>query len=149
MAINQVLEGGIVASQPREQGAAMSFMLKVWNTYNGKTYTQKLIVEAFGKAKDQVSNLRPGQSVLISGRLNRKSYEKNGQKVYETVIVASNIETGVQFIDPDGQGGGGHSQSSGNHQPSSSASGYGGGSSSGQGGGWGNQQSGGDGWGDY
>ena len=148
MAINQVIMGGIVSAPPKEKGTAMSFMLKVWNSYNGKTYTQKHIVEGFGKTKDEIGALRVGQSVIITGRLNRSSYESNGQKVWSTTVVAMNIETGVNFIDPD-QGGGGHHQSSGNHQSSSSASGYGGGSSSNQGGGWGGQQSSGDGWGDY
>ena len=64
-------------------------------------------VVVFGRQADTVSQyLKKGSGVFIEGRLQTRSWEKDGQKMYRTEIVADR----VQFGPKGGGGGGGRSQ---------------------------------------
>lgn len=67
-------------------------------------------VVVFGRQADLVSQyLKKGSSVFIEGRIQTRSWEKEGQKQYRTEIVADNIQFGPRASGA-GQGGGGASR---------------------------------------
>lgn len=57
---------------------------------------------AFGKVAESVNGLSKGENVVIYGELTQSSYDKNGQKITRTEIVAHSI----LFKDSKGGGGG-------------------------------------------
>lgn len=60
-------------------------------------------VVVFGRQADIVAQyLKKGRSVFVEGRMQTRSWEKDGQKQYRTEIIADRIQFG-----PSGQGGGG------------------------------------------
>lgn len=60
-------------------------------------------VSVFGRQADIVNQyLKKGRGVFVEGRLQTRSWEKDGQKHYRTEIVADRVQFG-----PGGQGGGG------------------------------------------
>jgi len=60
-------------------------------------------VVVFGRQADTVSQyLKKGSGVFIEGRLQTRSWEKDGQKMYRTEVVADRVQFG-----PKGGGGGG------------------------------------------
>lgn len=88
--LNVVMLVGKVKKEPSEimNGKMKSFMLTTWNTNQktGQTYESHFIVDVLGK-----TNLPPmsiGTTVAIRGSLNRRSSEKNGEKVWFTSITA-------------------------------------------------------------
>ena len=66
-------------------------------------------VVVFGRQADTVNQyLKKGSSVFVEGRLQTRSWEKEGQKMYRTEVVADRVQFG-----PRPGGGGAHSTSSG------------------------------------
>lgn len=64
-------------------------------------------VVVFGRQADTVSQyLKKGSGVFVEGRLQTRSWEKDGQKMYRTEVVADRVQFG-----PKGGGGGGGSRS--------------------------------------
>ena len=67
-------------------------------------------VVVFGRQADTVSQyLKKGSGVFIEGRLQTRSWEKDGQKMYRTEIVADRVQFGPKGGGGSG-GGGGRSQ---------------------------------------
>jgi single-strand DNA-binding protein len=65
-------------------------------------------VVVFGRqAETSAQYLKKGSSVLIEGRIQTRSWEKDGQKQYRTEVVAERVQFGSR-----GSGGGGSSASS-------------------------------------
>lgn len=65
-------------------------------------------VVAFGRTADIIAQyLRKGSSVLVEGRIQTRSWEKDGQKQYRTEIIVDNMQLG-----PKTGGGGGGAQGS-------------------------------------
>jgi single-strand DNA-binding protein len=63
-------------------------------------------VVVFGRQADTVNQyLKKGSSVFVEGRLQTRSWEKEGQKMYRTEVVADRVQFG-----PRAGGGGGRSQ---------------------------------------
>jgi single-strand DNA-binding protein len=66
-------------------------------------------VVVFGRQADTVNQyLKKGAGVFVEGRLQTRSWEKEGQKMYRTEIVADRVQFGPKG---GGGGGGGRSQS--------------------------------------
>lgn len=66
-------------------------------------------VVVFGRQADTVNQyLKKGSSVFIEGRLQTRSWEKEGQKMYRTEIVADRVQFGPKG--GGGEGGGGARQ---------------------------------------
>lgn len=62
-------------------------------------------VVVFGRQADTVHQyLKKGSSVFVEGRLQTRSWEKEGQKMYRTEVVADRVQFGPR---PGGGGGGG------------------------------------------
>ena len=60
-------------------------------------------VVVFGRQADTVNQyLKKGNGVFVEGRLQTRSWEKDGQKMYRTEVVADRVQFG-----PKGGGGGG------------------------------------------
>jgi single-strand DNA-binding protein len=75
-------------------------------------------VVVFGRQADTVSQyLKKGSSVFIEGRMQTRSWEKEGQKMYRTEVVADR----VQFGPRSGGGGGSRSQEPSQEEDSGSA----------------------------
>ena len=75
-------------------------------------------VVVFGRQADTVSQyLKKGSSVFIEGRMQTRSWEKEGQKMYRTEVVADR----VQFGPRSGGGGGSRSQEPSHDEDSGSA----------------------------
>lgn len=53
-------------------------------------------VVAWGELKSRVATLAKGQLVMVGGRLETSSYEKDGQKRYETEIVADEVTVAIE-----------------------------------------------------
>ncbi len=63
-------------------------------------------IVVFGRQADTVNQyLKKGSGVFIEGRLQTRSWEKEGQKMYRTEVVADRVQFG-----PKGGGGGGGSR---------------------------------------
>jgi single-strand DNA-binding protein len=70
-------------------------------------------VVVFGRQADTVSQyLKKGSSVFVEGRMQTRSWEKEGQKMYRTEVVADRVQFG-----PRGAGGGGGGNRSHDAQP--------------------------------
>jgi single-strand DNA-binding protein len=64
-------------------------------------------VVVFGRQADTVNQyLKKGSSVFVEGRMQTRSWEKEGQKMYRTEVVADRVQFGPRA----GGGGGGRSQ---------------------------------------
>lgn len=65
-------------------------------------------VVVFGRQADTVSQyLKKGSGVFVEGRLQTRSWEKEGQKMYRTEVVADRVQFGPRS---GGGGGGGRNQ---------------------------------------
>lgn len=79
---------------------------RVWKDQNGekKEAVEFHNIVVFGRqAETSAQYLKKGQQVLVEGRLQTRSWEKDGQKQYRTEIVADR----VQFGSKTGGAGGG------------------------------------------
>lgn len=80
---------------------------RVWNDQNGQRQEQAEFhnIVVFGKLAETAANwLTRGQSVLVEGRLQTRSWESDGVRKYRTEIVASSIQFGSR---PKGNDNGG------------------------------------------
>lgn len=71
-------------------------------TGEAKEYTAFVNCIAWNKLGEQVGNLYKGARVLVQGRLQTRSYEKDGSKRYVTEVVASFVGQsllGLQYSD--------------------------------------------------
>ena len=90
--INQVTLVGTVKQQPRSaaNGALLNFSVLTWSHgRDGKRWDTTHFVDV--SAKRDIPPLNEGQLVAITGTINRRSYEKNGEKVWISSILAFNI----------------------------------------------------------
>jgi len=70
-------------------------------------------VVVFGRQADVVNQyLKKGSSVFVEGRIQTRSWDKNGEKHYRTEVVADQIQFG-----PKGSGGSGGGNYSGGNAP--------------------------------
>ena len=103
--INQVTLVGTVKQEPRSaaNGALLNFSILTWSHgRDGKRWDTTHFVDV--SAKRDIPPLDEGQLVAITGTINRRSYEKNGEKVWMTTILAFNItmaDTGQEFHSSD------------------------------------------------
>lgn len=68
-------------------------------------------IVVFGRQADTIAQyMKKGSSVLIEGRLQTRSWEKEGQKQYRTEVIADRVQFGPRG---GGGGGGGRSADSG------------------------------------
>lgn len=59
----------------------------------GQATADFINITAWGKQAEFVANyLGKGKKVAVQGRINTGSYEKEGQRIYTTDVVANNIE---------------------------------------------------------
>lgn len=80
---------------------------RVYRDREGKKQEQAEFhnISAFGRQADLVAQyLKKGRSVFVEGRLQTRSWEKDGQKHYRTEIIADRVQFGPN---PGGGGGGG------------------------------------------
>ncbi len=78
---------------------------RVYRDRDGKKQEQADFhnIVVFGRQADLVSQyLKKGSSVFVEGRLQTRSWEKEGQKMYRTEVVADRIQFGPRS---GGQGG--------------------------------------------
>ena len=56
-------------------------------------HTSFIPVKAFGKTAENCAKyLTKGRKVAVTGRIQTGSYEKDGQKIYTTEVIANNVE---------------------------------------------------------
>lgn len=119
MYINKVFLFGNLTRDPELRALpsgmnVCSFSLATNRVYTGKDgqkqeQTDFHNIVVFGRQADTVNQyLKKGSSAFIEGRIQTRSWEKDGQKQYRTEIVAERVQFG-----PRGSGGGGPSTSSG------------------------------------
>ncbi len=78
-------------------------------------------IVVFGRQADTVAQyLKKGSSVYVEGRLQTRSWEKEGQKQYRTEVVADRVQFG-----PKGSGGSGGSRREEGEQPEEAPAGPG------------------------
>jgi single-stranded DNA-binding protein len=92
ISFNRVNLLGVVATVPRERGAAVMFRIRTWDIgKDGRQFNQYHNIDAFGYQKDAALALREDAEIYLEGYLKTSSYEKDGQKVWKTSVVASKI----------------------------------------------------------
>ena len=148
--VNKVILVGNLGADPDQRStqsgrAVTSFRIATnerWNDSNGNPQdrTQWHRIVTWGRLAELCGqHLRKGRRVYLEGRIQNRSYEKDGQTRYTTEIVAAN----VVFLDNRGGGegggygggeGGGYGGGSGNQGSGYGGGGYGGGGSQGGGG---------------
>lgn len=72
---------------------------RVWKDQNGekKEATEFHNMVVFGRQADTCAQyLKKGQQVLVEGRIQTRSWEKEGQKHYRTEIVADRVQFGAK-----------------------------------------------------
>lgn len=90
--INKVMLVGKVKSAPQSRGSATSFRMGTWKIISdGRRFDTTHSVEGFGRNGELISSLKEGELVSVEGAIKHSSYEKNGQKVWFTAIVASSV----------------------------------------------------------
>lgn len=82
------------------QTAICRFGIAVHDGYGENERTNFINIVVFGKQAENCDRyLAKGSKVAINGRIQTGSYEKNGQKVYTTDVVANRVE----FLTSGGQ----------------------------------------------
>jgi len=89
MMLNRVTLIGTVVLEPKQNSAATYFTLATWNHWNGRKFTTRTKIDVFGKLRESLPNMSEGDLILVEGKLNNSSYEKGGQKVWVTSVVAN------------------------------------------------------------
>lgn len=70
---------------------------RTWKNKDGEKQesTDYHNIVAFGRTAENIAQyLRKGSSIYVEGRLQTRSYEKDGQKRYVTEVVADNVQFG-------------------------------------------------------
>lgn len=83
---------------------------RVFKDRDGKKQEQSEFhnISVFGRSADLVAQyLKKGSSAFIEGRLQTRSWEKDGQKHYRTEIVADNVQFGPRASGGSSGGSGG------------------------------------------
>lgn len=105
MYLNKVIIIGNLTRDPETRALpsgtnVTSFSLATNRTYKDRDGNKKEDVEyhnvvVFGKTAELVAQyLKKGQSALIEGRIQTRSWDKDGQKQYRTEIVADTVQFG-------------------------------------------------------
>jgi single-strand DNA-binding protein len=79
---------------------------RVWKDKDGKKNEAADFhnIVVFGNQAESVSTyMKKGNSLLVEGRLQTRSWEKDGVKMYSTEIVAENIQFGNKTKNTDNQ----------------------------------------------
>jgi len=85
------------------QTAVCRFGIAVNDGYGDNARTSFINIVVFGKQGENCDRyLKKGSKVAVNGRIQTGSYEKNGQKIYTTDIVANRVE----FLSGGGQSSG-------------------------------------------
>ena len=111
MYLNKVLLYGNLTRDPEIRALpsgqqVASFSLATNRTYKNKDGQKQDAVEyhnivAFGRLADLIGQyMKKGRPIYIEGRIQTRSWEKDGEKKYRTEIVVENFQFG-----PSGQGG--------------------------------------------
>lgn len=94
---------------------------RVFNDRDGKRQenTDYHNIVVFGRQAETVNQyLKKGSGAFVEGRLQTRSWEKDGQKLYRTEIIADRVQFG-----PRSDGGGGGSSNTGNSAPAANSAG--------------------------
>ncbi len=89
-----------------------SFSIATNRTFTGKDGKKQEQVDfhnivVFGRQADTVSQyMKKGSGVFIEGRLQSRSWEKDGQKQYRVEVVADRVQFGPRVGGPGGAGAG-------------------------------------------
>lgn len=98
--MNQVMLIGRLTKEPEvryssgnEPMAICRFTLAIDDGYGEKKKTNYPSVVVFGKTAENCEKyLSKGRQVAVVGKLQTGSYEKNGQKIYTTDVIAISVE---------------------------------------------------------
>lgn len=115
MYLNKVLLYGNLTRDPEIRALpsgqqVASFSIATNRTYKDKNGQKQDAVEyhnvvAFGRLADLIGQyMKKGRPIYVEGRIQTRSWEKDGEKKYRTEIVVENFQFGPSGM---GQGGGG------------------------------------------
>lgn len=80
-------------STGENQTAICRFSIAINTGYGEKQRTDYPQIVVFGKQAESCDRyLKKGNKVAVSGRIQTGSYEKDGQKIYTTEVVAEQVE---------------------------------------------------------
>lgn len=129
MYLNKVFVAGNLTRDPEQRALPSGTNVttfgvatnRVWydQDRNKQEATEFHNIVVFGRQADTCAQyLKKGSGVLVEGRLQTRSWEKDGQKQYRTEIVAERVQFGAR------SGGGGQTQEAkGESQPDQKAKG--------------------------
>lgn len=93
---------------------------RVYRDRDGKKQEQTDFhnIVVFGRQADTVNQyLKKGASAFVEGRLQTRSWEKDGQKQYRTEIIADRVQFGPRGSGSGASGGGNYAASQGGAHP--------------------------------
>lgn len=128
MYLNKVFVAGNLTRDPEQRALpsgtnVTSFSVatnRVWydQDRNKQEATEYHNIVVFGRQADTCAQyLKKGSGVLVEGRLQTRSWDKDGQKQYRTEIVAERVQFGAR------SGGGSSQEVQGESQPDQAAKG--------------------------
>ena len=103
--LNKVIIGGRITADPELTTTAngqnkVSFSIAINRRINDKDYTAYPNCTAWGKTAEFISRyFHKGSSICVVGRIDTRSYEKNGEKRYVTEVVVDE----AHFVDSAGE----------------------------------------------
>ncbi len=115
--MNSVNLAGTIVRDPeqRNENAPANFMVETKRSFIDKEgelreFTDKHKVTLWGKGRAAVTSMKAGDLVSVSGSLQTRSYDRDGQKVWTTEVNASAVQLlagGVGLLgEPDAPAGG-------------------------------------------
>lgn len=91
--IGRLTKNPEVRYNPQTQNAVARFTVAIDDGYGDNKKTNFIPVVAFGKQAESCEKyLEKGRLVAVEGKIQTGSYEKNGQKVYTTDVIANRVE---------------------------------------------------------
>lgn len=96
--VNKVMLIGRLGQDPKQSGSAVIFSVATsekWKDKQGEPQerTEWSNIVCFGRLADVCTQyLKKGSEVFVEGKLQTDKYEKNGQQMYSTKIVANTVQ---------------------------------------------------------
>lgn len=94
--IGRLVKDPQMGAIPSTQTSICKFTMAIDDGYGEKKRTNFIPVTVFGKQAESCERyLGKGQRVAVQGKIQTGSYERDGQKVYTTDVIADKVE----FVD--------------------------------------------------
>jgi len=95
--LNTATISGVLADPPKihrgDGFTVANFTIKVGGEYKGKTYSNYIKCKTWNDNVRAIESAEEGSRVFATGNLKSDSYEKDGRKVWQTILDAKQVVT--------------------------------------------------------